>query len=96
MNAQVVGFWSDPPGSYPAFRRTEVYAPSETLLAQEYWVETNQTGEYSASVMNMWGGRYAFPYHRNGENYLFCDGHVSWLTGDLWEPKNLFTADPDD
>jgi prepilin-type N-terminal cleavage/methylation domain-containing protein/prepilin-type processing-associated H-X9-DG protein len=93
VNIQVVG-WPVP--GYPPFRRTAVAIASDTLLAQEWWWKSNQVGYGPQSGMNMWGGRYAFPYHRGGEHYLFCDGHVSWLTGDLWLPRNLFTVDSND
>jgi len=68
--------------------------PSDDILMAEYDSQAAfaQNGSYLAfpeywgagTQIYFYGTRYQFqssdPYHTGGYNYLFCDGHVSWVS----------------
>ncbi|MDD2710035.1 MAG: DUF1559 domain-containing protein [Verrucomicrobiae bacterium] len=59
----------------------EISAPSTTVLVQEWRSSVNRFANRCDSVKHGYGGslRTFAIYHGGGANYLFCDGHVSWV-----------------
>lgn len=94
-NADVMGLkWREDAGfaDWRPYRRSQVSDPSHTILVAEQWDYGNRIGNESASLTSQGSEEIAFFYHSGGSNHLFCDGHVSWLTGSTVSPINLWSA----
>lgn len=61
-------------------REQDIPSPSDAILLAENWSTWYSTRDTAHSDAFPPDGNVAWERHAGGANYLFCDGHVKWLT----------------